>query len=124
MLAWYFLYFQEYYHNSMNREMFEKFGLFVLKEFIIEARRRATLKLELNGIGNSMEPSLPLEHILDLFEALLSEVVEKYPNTIIIIGGDFNCRISDLGSVPSDIIIDNTNLFESRLILDSVLNSR
>ncbi|KAJ8912565.1 hypothetical protein NQ315_006637 [Exocentrus adspersus] len=24
MLAWYFLYFQEYYHDSMNKELFEK----------------------------------------------------------------------------------------------------
>ncbi|KAJ8910950.1 hypothetical protein NQ315_014956 [Exocentrus adspersus] len=32
-----------------------KFGLFILEEFIIEARRRATLNLELNGIGNGME---------------------------------------------------------------------
>ncbi|KAJ8919598.1 hypothetical protein NQ315_002220 [Exocentrus adspersus] len=23
-LAWYFLYFQEYYHDSMNKELFEK----------------------------------------------------------------------------------------------------
>ncbi|KAJ8914664.1 hypothetical protein NQ315_017361 [Exocentrus adspersus] len=31
------------------------FSLFILEEFIIEARRRATLNLELNGIGNGME---------------------------------------------------------------------
>ncbi|KAJ8913474.1 hypothetical protein NQ315_013075 [Exocentrus adspersus] len=76
MLAWYFLYFQEYYHDSMNREMFEKwvkekllpnleepsFGLFILEEFIIEVRRRATLNLELNGIGNGMEVNSRRDH--------------------------------------------------------------
>ncbi|KAJ8909535.1 hypothetical protein NQ315_002084 [Exocentrus adspersus] len=33
----------------------KRFGLFILEEFIIEARRRVTLNLELNGIGNGME---------------------------------------------------------------------
>ncbi|KAJ8914747.1 hypothetical protein NQ315_017458 [Exocentrus adspersus] len=35
------------------------FGLFILEEFIIEARRRATLNLELNGIGNDSFLNLP-----------------------------------------------------------------
>ncbi|KAJ8915664.1 hypothetical protein NQ315_000596 [Exocentrus adspersus] len=39
-----------------------RFGLFILEEFIIEARRRATLNLELNGIGNGMEVNARRDH--------------------------------------------------------------
>ncbi|KAJ8916761.1 hypothetical protein NQ315_013966 [Exocentrus adspersus] len=52
------------------------FGLFILEEFIIEARRRATLNLELNGIGNGMEVSIPDSNML--IQNLTYHVKENY----------------------------------------------
>ncbi|KAJ8913781.1 hypothetical protein NQ315_002687 [Exocentrus adspersus] len=55
--------------------------------------------------------------------ALLIELTERFPDVMIILGGDFNTRISDQDSVPIQIL-EGTSLFEHRLSSDTQLNTR
>ncbi len=64
-----------------------------------------------------------MEYVLDLFGTMLNEVSENYLNTPIYIGGDFNGRMGELGSVTPESI-EFSNLFDERLSHDSCVNTR
>uniref|UniRef100_A0A6P7GJL2 Uncharacterized protein LOC114339678 n=1 Tax=Diabrotica virgifera virgifera TaxID=50390 RepID=A0A6P7GJL2_DIAVI len=69
------------------------------------------------------KPSLDIVYILELFQVSLSEILENHFDVPLLIGGDFNSRISDIGEVPPEML-EGTNLSEYRLSNDMVLNTK
>lgn len=46
------------------------------------------------------KPSLYLTVALELLQLVLTEIMEKFENALIIIGGDFNARVGEEDSLP------------------------
>lgn len=69
------------------------------------------------------KPSLPLESAIELLQATLTEICGNFDNPILIIGGDFNGRVSNLNCAPSELFAES-NLMPARDSLDSVCNTR
>ena len=68
-------------------------------------------------------PSHNLSVILNLFQLSLNDILERYPTDVIIIGGDFNCRIGGGDVLPSELF-DGTNLHTERLSNDIFTDGR
>ncbi|KAJ8980830.1 hypothetical protein NQ317_018410 [Molorchus minor] len=69
------------------------------------------------------KPSLDLTVALESFQIVLAEITEIYNNVPIILLGDYNCRVSELGTIPFELLQD-TNLNENRSSRDKILNTR
>ena len=59
-----------------------------------------------------------LEKYFEIVTNYLNEILILHPNDIILIGGDFNCRIAACNQLPIDIPIDSYNFSLSRSTLD------
>lgn len=51
-------------------------------------------------------PGLEFDHILELFQVALGKVEEKVDDETIIIGGDFNARVSESNALPEEIFVN------------------
>lgn len=75
-------------------------------------------------IGNIYLPPLcDIELQLELLNNTIIKIKSKYPNSNMVLLGDFNCRIGNLNSFDDDIF-DNFQLIGARTSSDIVINRR
>lgn len=58
-----------------------------------------------------------------MLQISMTDLNERHPEAILILGGDFNARVANAGEVP-DELIEATNLLKRRTSKDQILNSR
>lgn len=66
-------------------------------------------------------PKLELTPLLESLQLTLEHLTSKYPEAILIIGGDFNTRIGELGEVYPDLL-DDSILLPTRRALDTKIS--
>lgn len=65
-----------------------------------------------------LRPNVPIYSALEAFEALITSIHDSFSDPKIVIGGDFNCRIENLGECDPNLTV-NTILHPIRRSLDS-----
>lgn len=68
-------------------------------------------------------PSCNIEDILELFQVSLNEILENYNQHPIILLGDFNSRVGEIASSPSELL-ENTNFYPTMLSRDKTVTAR
>ena len=89
---------------------------------IVSFYPKGNIKIVLGTIYIS--PSIELETILNDLRVSIHNIVHKYSNEIIIIGGDFNSRIGNENQIYVNHLFEGTNLLTKRQSNDTELNKR
>lgn len=73
--------------------------------------------------GVYFQPSLDINHVLDLLQLTLSDICESYVGVPCLLVGDFNCRVGECGDVSLDSV-DGSTLYSTRMSNDKTCNTR
>lgn len=68
------------------------------------------------------KPKLDLDIILESLQSTLDNIICRFPDAIILLGGDFNARIGNLDNAPTDLL-ESTNLTKNRNSLDEFVSA-
>lgn len=69
------------------------------------------------------KPSADFVKLIDNLGTLLNELTTVFPEALLIIGGDFNCRMGEIGYLPEEIT-EGISIFNKRQSLDKTLNKK
>lgn len=70
-----------------------------------------------------VKPSCELNVVLESLYVVMDEAMEKFSDLPVIIGGDFNARVGNLGDLSEDLFVGSL-LHPDRTAKDSVINKR
>ena len=69
-------------------------------------------------------PTVNLNSSLAELNENLNTLSNMYPNDMILVGGDFNCRVSNQNEIDNELILKFSRLSKHRYSVDTILNSR
>lgn len=68
-------------------------------------------------------PALDMSVLLEMLQPTLNEILARFPDDIIILGGDFNAGVDSVNVLPEEIF-EETLLFKTRESYHKVVNNR
>lgn len=95
----------------------------ILHENFIIARMKHNNNFLLIAVAY-IQPEKDKDYIIELLGVELQDAMAKFPDDLVIAGGDFNSRISDMGQDDSNNINPNCNVRQDRASLDCKHNRR